>query len=66
MTEHREYITPLEAVRIHRRSGFGNIGKFTVITWIKKYGFGLKIGGRWKVDKKKFERFLREGTHEEA
>ena len=61
-----EYITPNDAMQLHEQAGFGKVGKFTIIDWCKKYKLGIKIGGRWKVNKKRFERFLKEGTHEEA
>lgn len=58
-----EYITPEAARELHEKAGYGKIGKFTVIDWCKKYGLGIKIGGRWKVNGRKFERFLKEGTY---
>ena len=64
--EHKTYITPQDAIVLYRKSGFGNIGKVSVVAWVKKYELGLKIGGRWKIDKVKFEKFLREGTDEKA
>lgn len=62
----KNYITPSEAIVIHKRAGFGPVGKFTIVDWCKKHGIGLKIGGRWRVDKEKFERFLREGTYRDG
>ena len=31
----------------------------TIISWIKKYQFGKKIGGRWYLDEAKFIEFLK-------
>lgn len=65
MNKHHTYITPAEAARLHEQAGYGSVGKFTVIQWIKQFRLGLKIGGRWKMDKAKFEKFLKEGTYRE-
>ena len=63
MNKQHPYITVDEAMELHKKAGFGIVVTSTMRTWLKKYGFGLKIGGRWKVDKKKFERFLAKGTY---
>ena len=60
----KEYIAPAEAVAMHEEKGYGHIGKFTVVDWCRRYGLGLKIGGRWKVDKEKFERMLTGGFND--
>lgn len=59
----KEYITPAEAVIMHEEKGYGHIGKFTVVDWCKRYSLGLKVGGRWKVDKQKFEQMLTGGLN---
>ncbi len=63
MNKHHTYITPAEAMKLHKKAGFGPIGKFTIVDWCKRHGIGLKIGGRWKVDRAKFEKLLKEGTY---
>ena len=65
MNRKRIYITPDEARQLYRKAGYGKVSKVTIIDWCKKYSLGIKVGGRWKVDKEKFERFLREGTYSE-
>jgi len=59
----KEYITPAEAVKLYEEKGYGWVGKFTIVDWCKRYDIGLKIGGRWKVDKQKFEQMLIGGTY---
>ena len=61
-----EFITTAEAVEMHEARGFGPVGKFTIIYWCKQYGIGLKIGGRWKVDRQKLEKLLSGGTRERS
>lgn len=60
----KEYITPAKAVALHEEKGYGQVGKFTIVDWCKRYGIGLKIGGRWKIDKQKFEQMLAGGTYD--
>ena len=60
----KEYITPTEAVALHEEKGYGQVGKFTIVDWCKRYDIGLKIGGRWKIDKQKFEQMLAGGTYD--
>ena len=58
-----EYITPAQAVEIYEEKGYGRVGKFTIVDWCSRYGIGLKIGGRWKIDPKKFEQLLTGEIH---
>ena len=58
-----EFITPQQAIEIYRESGYGTISVFSIIEWVKKYGLGVKVGGRWKIDKKQFTSFLERGTY---
>jgi len=30
----------------------------TIIAWIRRYNFGYKLGGRWKINKEAFLEFL--------
>jgi hypothetical protein len=66
MPEHKKYITAKEAIVLHRKSGYGNISKVSIYGWAKKYGLGIKIAGRWKIDQEKFENFLRGELNEET
>jgi len=61
----QKYITPSEAIALHRKSGHGDVHYFTVLAWIEKYDLGFKLGGRWKIDLDAFKKFLKEGTHAE-
>jgi len=59
----KEYLTPAEAVALYEEKGYGQVGKFTIVDWCKRYNIGLKIGGRWKIDRQKFEQMLIGGTY---
>jgi len=59
-----EYISTREAVEIHQNKGLGDVDFQTIRNWIKKYGFGMKIGGQWRIQKKLYICFL-EGKYEE-
>lgn len=54
-----EFITPEEAVDLHWQAGFGLIHISTVRNWIPKYKLGIKIAGKWWVNKTKFKKFLK-------
>lgn len=56
------YIGTSKAMSILRKQGYGKITRTTIIHWVKKYNLGIKVGGIWKIDEKKFEKFLKEGT----
>lgn len=58
-----EYITPQQAQQLHKDKGYGYRSIFTIISWIKLYNLGKKIGGRWQIDKSKFIEFLEKGTY---
>jgi len=62
----QKFITPAEAAEVHFNAGHGTVHYFTILEWIKKYGLGIKVGGRWRVDAEKFDKFLRTGTYERA
>lgn len=57
----KQFISPDEAVQVYEQVGYGKITRFAIIEWIKRYGFGWKVAGRWKIDKNKFEQFLKKG-----
>lgn len=31
----------------------------TIIKWCRKYKIGIKVGGSWRIDPEKLERFLK-------
>ena len=67
------YISPGEAVKIAAKLAI-RITVPTICKYAKKYKFGFQLGspgqgGRWQIDKDKFERFILESkgiTKEEA
>ena len=54
----KNYITTREARRIIQVTGF-HISLTSLIEWCNKHNLGVKIGGRWYVDKDKLNRFLK-------
>lgn len=58
-----EYIDTVEAQQIILDAGFGTKSNQTIISWIKRHNLGKKIGGRWALDKSKFERFIEGGSN---
>jgi len=59
------YITIPEAVKLYKQSGFRTVVETTMRNWAKRYGFGLKLGGKWWIDKEKFEQFLQKGNQDD-
>lgn len=55
-------ITTTKAMSIFKDQGHGKITRATIISWIRKYKLGVKIGGHWYVKRKKFEKFLKKGA----
>jgi len=55
----KKYIDTAEALEICKKAGVG-ISRPTMISWAIKYGLGKKIGGRWKIDPEKLNKFLQE------
>lgn len=37
----------------------------TIRAWIEQYGIGIKVGGRWRIPKEEFDKFLDGTIHEE-
>jgi|TARA_R100001530_G_scaffold108613_2_gene76161 hypothetical protein len=61
MTKKKDTITPSQAVAEYQKAGFGSISTQTIVVWIQnKTIVGRKVGGRWHVDKDKFQLFLEE------
>ena len=59
-----EYIDVNAAMKLVFQAGYGNVSRVTLHKWLRDYALGKKIGGRWKVDKARFKRFLEKGTPE--
>ena len=38
----------------------------TMINWCRRYGIGIKVGGRWRVDPVQLKRMLEEGVQDET
>ena len=55
-----EYISSKEAKEMAEEIGV-NVSLPTVIQWCRKYHLGHQLGsrGRWAIDKKAFQEFLR-------
>ena len=49
------YITTKEAIKYCKDKFDLDVTLPTMISWIHKHKFGNKVGGRWKVDRVKFE-----------
>ncbi|MBU2051545.1 MAG: hypothetical protein KKH61_21555, partial [Gammaproteobacteria bacterium] len=52
-----QYIDTVEAREYLRKEADREVTLTTIITWIKQYGLGRKIGGRWQVDKIALNKF---------
>lgn len=37
----------------------------TIYNWIKEYGIGIKVGGRWKIDLTELQKILDGTMHKE-
>ena len=61
LTEPR--ITTTEAMTLIEGEGFGKRSRQTVITWCRKYGISIRIGGRWCINKGALKALLKEGTN---
>lgn len=63
MTKQPTYITTTEALQILRKSWlaeFYTLNLQSLINWIERYDLGFKFAGRWKIDKDKLEKFVKE------
>lgn len=57
-----KYIDTNTALKIIEQR-FGPITRPTLILWCIKYDLGLKLAGRWKVDRIKLNTFLSEAAN---
>lgn len=48
----QDYITVSEAMKL------ADVHRCTIISWCRKFGLGVKIGGRWRVNKEDLLCFL--------
>jgi hypothetical protein len=49
----RKYISVEDALKICEERFDNAVTKVTMYNWCAQYGIGMKIFGRWKVDKEK-------------
>ena len=56
--ENQKYISPVEAAKQ------AEVAYMTVINWARKYDFAQKIGGRWRIRREDFTRFLDHGNQD--
>ena len=54
-----ETIDVTSAVDLVRSTVGFDVTRVTIITWVKKYGLGKKLGGRFRIDKIKLMDFLK-------
>ncbi len=57
-----EYLSTREAQDLAQQAGLGPVTQSTIRGWAVKYGFGKKVGGRYRITKLYFNRFLKDGN----
>ena len=57
-----EYLSTKEAQDLAQKAGLGPVCLETIRTWTVKFKLGTKIGGRYRITKAHFERFLKDGN----
>lgn len=58
----KKYINTTQALDIIKKSWLADCYKPnlpSLIMWIKKFDLGYKFAGRWQVDKKELEKFIK-------
>lgn len=55
-------ITPKQALEIARSKGY-ELTYATMIKWVRTYGIGKKVGGRFYIDRDKLLYLLKFGNH---
>lgn len=58
------YIRTKEALEIVNDKGVAPVSLPTLISWIRTYKIGKKVGGRWWIDKQKLVKMLQDGNSE--
>lgn len=58
------YIRTKEALEIVNDKGVVPVSLPTLISWIRTYKIGKKVGGRWWIDKQKLVKMLQDGNSE--
>jgi len=61
MEENINYINTNEALLIIQDTGI-TVSLPTLIKWTEDYQIGNKLGGRWRIDKKKLIEMLKKGN----
>lgn len=56
------YIRTKEALEIVNDKGVVPVSLPTLISWIRTYKIGKKVGGRWWIDKQKLIKMLQDGN----
>lgn len=51
-------VDKLQLMTTPEASDQADVSTTTIITWCRKYGIGVKIGGRWHVYPDKFKKIL--------
>lgn len=51
-------ISTEEAINTFTENELGTVTKPTIITWIRKFKLGKKIGGRWRISEEKYLKFI--------
>lgn len=58
------WISPAAAIIRLRNAGFADpVTPATIKNWAKSGNFARKLGGRWKVDREAFDKFIKEETY---
>ena len=60
------YIRTKEALEIVNDKGVVPVSLPTLISWIRIYKIGKKVGGRWWIDKQKLIEMLTEGNPDDS
>lgn len=48
-------------VSTHHAASIANVSLVTIRNWLNRYGIGMKVAGRWKVDFDKLQVLLKGG-----
>lgn len=61
----RKTISTVEAEHFLKSLGYGVPTRTTLISWIRKYKLGIKIGGGWRIYADQWRIFLKLGDKNE-
>lgn len=62
VAENNPYIDTNTALIIIKNTGISQVSLPTLISWIRTYKIGKKVGGRWQIDKQKLIEMLESGN----